>query len=730
MHFLKGQSTQYKMSDVSTQIVKVILSTADRTNQNDDTSDCRFQIEPVQNVQSFCIRRALLPLSSYTFSADDADSKIVITDTGRYPNGIYDTGTSDGARYVSIFAKPTGLIFDPSKTFNQQTKDVSTKIAWCFLDAGDSISVGFFKSGNYMKYLAHTNQTGDTAYYSYAQITQFINTALISSAQGGGWGSFVTIKCSAFGDAPQPSDARQFVDFQAQAVPGRIYWYADWTRTPDDPAWLGTTQIDIWLTRPTATYDSIIAQFTNTSTSSTNYVTPQTMIVNLSNPTLYGIQNWNIVTVTFNVNQLYTIAQIISTWNADSQNVDILGIQRTQDALDPTGLPLNRIYLYNNIGVHVPDYYKVAMKWLVPNVVVGWTGYEGYKPFFNTLGSFNPDHLLIGGETYNLTPDIIVKTFAIPNLGASITAQDDFAREVNTLISPYGIQFFNSIDYQNINQLSQNGWTGNDLTDLDVDKKLCYGFRFDPTQTTYDLGGLVLGTSQLADSTQYVPQYWLVRHAAFASTTDLNSYAVNNLFYLHSKPSYQYITFPLNTVVNTANIQTALNGITAPLTATVQTQSNTILFVNGGLGNYRITANKRLGVYDDSQPDSVFIITPSETRNTTHPIDLSCDNSVLFVGLNLYHDGRTSVGIGDPKAGTVRPSRKNIVASVHNTSNVVYGGHISYTNDSDNWLPSYVRDLSEMHLSVYNSNLETANLNKQDCFIEVDLKCSSYGINR
>jgi hypothetical protein len=716
------------MSDVSTQIVKVILTTADRTNQNDDTSDCRFMIEPIQNVQSFCIRRALLPLSSYSFTTEDSDRQLVITNTGEYPNGVYDTGGIAGARYVSIFAKPTGVIFDQAKTFNQQTKDVSTKIAWCFLDAGDVLSVGFFRNGTYVKYVARTNTTGDTAYYSYATFTQYINTALQSSGQGG-WGSFVTIKCSAFGDAPQPGDARQLVNFEAQAVPGRIYWYADWTRTPDDPAWGGTTQIDIWLTRPVANYDSIIAQFTNNSTTSANFVTPQTMIVNLSNPTLFGIQNWNIVTVTFDVNQQYTIAQIISTWNADPQNTGILGIQRTQDALDPTGLPLNRIYLYNNIGVNVPDFYLVAMKWLVPNVVVGWTGYEGYKQFFNVLGSFNKDHLLIGGEQYNLTPDIIVKTFAIPNLGASVTPQADFAQEVNTLISPYGIQFYNSVDYLNINHLSENGWTGTDLANLNVDEKFCYGFRFDPSQTTYDLGGLLLSPNPLPDA-QYVPQYWLDRHAAFESTTDTNSYAVNNVYYLHSRPSTQYINFPTNTVVTTSILQTSLNTILAPLTATIQASSNTILFVNGGASTYQIRANKRLGIYDDSQPDSVFIITPSETRNTAHPIDLSCDNSVLFVGLNLYHDGRSSIGIGDPKAGKTRPSRKNIVASVHNTSNVVYGGHISYTNDADHWLPSYVRDLTEMHLSVYNSSLEQADLNKQDVFLEIDLKCNTYGINR
>jgi hypothetical protein len=101
----------------------------------------------------------------------------------------------------------------------------------------------------------------------------------------------------------------------------------------------------------------------------------------------------------------------------------------------------------------------------------------------------------------------------------------------------------------------------------------------------------------------------------------------------------------------------------------------------------------------------------------------------MAIGLNLYHDGRCSLGLPDSKnSNSVRPSRKNIVATLHNLSEKVYGGHIAYVNDSDVWLPSYVKDLSEMHLSIYNTKLELAALNKQDVFLEIDLKCSTYRV--
>ena len=728
MHFLKGQSTHNKMSDVSTQIVKVILSTTDRTNQNDDTSECKFCIEPVQNVQSFCIRRALLPLSSYTFSADDADSRLVITNNGQFPNGVYNTSAATGARFVSYFAKPTGVVFSSARTFNDDTKDVNVRMSWMYLPANSYISVGYqLASGPYIKHTILTNATAATVYYSHQTIVDAINNGI--QTQAGFGASGVVVRCSVFGEAPQPNDTAQRVVFtQARPSAGTAYFYCDWKKPAGDPSWFGMQGFSIWLTKVGTAYDSTIGGFSILSDLTTNRISPQTLATLPGTALADGIQNTEMRTVTFLTTQAYTPAQIISTFNADPAMSGILGINLTQLAVDPAGMQTNRFFLYNNFGVGIPDYFKVGTKFFLPNKTLGYVEDNGYKLWLNTMGPFNPVHVLIAGAPPNLTPDIVVRSIAIPTTG-DVMDQASFVAAVNLLTNPDGIQMENDVNYYNINQNSTSAWSGADLASLDPSNRYVYGWRFVIGQTRFDLGGVLLSNTQLTDLT-YVPSYWVDRHAQMNPTTDTNTWMVNNFAYTHSKPSTQYITFPLNTVVNTANIQTALNGITAPLTATVQTQSNTILFVNGGLGNYSITANKRLGVYDDSEADSDFVITPSESRNTTHPIDLSCDNSVLFVGLNLYHDGRTSVGIGDPKAGTVRPSRKNIVASVHNTSNVVYGGHISYTNDSDNWLPSYVRDLSEMHLSVYNSSLETANLNKQDCFIEVDLKCSSYGINR
>lgn len=710
------------MTDVKEHIVKVILCTNDRCNQNDDTSDCRFVIEPVQNVESFCLRRALVPLSSYSFSPTDSDSALRIQNEGQYPYPFFQAGseTTEGARYCNYFLIPNG-ISNPTQTFNDATKYVTVKMSWCYLEAGDTLSVGYMpSSGVYTKHIVLTNTTGSTVYHTHQEILDVLNYGFQTSAGFGA--SNVEVKSSVYGSAPQTGDIIQNVSFAGQPiVNGTPYFYCDFRKNPTDASWGGVTQLDVWLTRPSESYDSPIASFPNTGT---NVLYISNFILSTGS---IRIQAFDTRTVTFNVNQTYTIAQIISTFNSHPLMSGILGIQLTQDAPDPTGMPVDRIYLYNNFGVTIPDRYLKSVKWLYGNDTLGWETNNNYKLWLTTMGSFNPANVLIGTQKYNLTPDIVVKSVRL--FGNGITDESTFITLVtNQVLTAVQITMGASIDYWNINQLGQNGWTGADLITLDPDNKLCYGFRFNIGQTTWQLGGVLLSNQELPMA-GYDAQYWLDQHATFAPTTDTNSWAVNNRYYFHSNPSDQFIQLPVNTVVTLANIQTALNLITAPLVATIVPASNTITFVNGGQGTYRIRANKTLGIYDDSVGDQAFEIKPGETRSTTHPIDLSCNNSFMAIGLNLYHDGRCSLGLNDSKTGvTPRPSRKNIVATLQNLGSQVYGGHIAYLNDSDTWLPSYVKDLSEMHLTVYNDKLETALLNKQDVYLEIDLKCRVYRV--
>jgi len=715
------------MTDVKEHIVKVVLCTNDRTNQSDDTSDCRFTIEGVQNVESFCLRRALVPLSSYSFSPVDPDSNLIITNEGQYPNGVYDTSSS-GAKYVNYFGKPTGVVFNANKTFNDATKDVTVRMAWMFLPANSNLSIGYQLAGGvpYIRHTVLTNSTSGTVYYSFQQILDALNYGIQTMAGFGASG--VVVKCSVFGEAPQAGDATQRVQF-TQALPsaGTPYFYCDWRKPAGDVSWFGMQGFSVWLQKPGTAYDSTIGGFSLTSDLIINRISPQTLTRLPGTPLVDGILDREDRTVSFLTTQAYTTAQIISTFNADPAMDNILGINLTQLAIDPTGMPNNRFYLYNNFGASIPERFLKASKYVFDNETLGFVRDNGYKIWLTTMGSFNPANVIIAVNQPNLSPDIILRSIPIPSTG-NVMDQLSFQTLVNSLINPDGFEMFNDIDYLNINQGGSSSWTGADLASLDALNRYVYGWRFIRTQTRFDLGGVVLSNTPLTDLI-YVPSFWLNKHAQMQPTQDTNTYAVNNLFYLHSRPSYQSIQMPLNTVATLAGIQTALNNISAPLVATIQTASDTILFTNSGLGTYRIKPNKTLGVYDDSQSDQYFEITPNESRNTSFAIDLSCDNSFMAIGLNLYHDGRCSLGLPDSKnSNSVRPSRKNIVATLHNLSEKVYGGHIAYVNDSDVWLPSYVKDLSEMHLSVYNTKLELAALNKQDVFLEIDLKCSTYRV--
>ena len=711
------------MTDVKEHIVKVVLCTNDRCNQNDDTSDCRFVIEPVQNVESFCLRRALLPLSSYSFSPTDQDATLRIQNEGAYPYPYFQAGTptTDGAKYCNYFLIPTGVT-NPTQTFTNASKDVSVKVSWCYLENGDTLSIGYMTAlGVYVKHIVRSNTTGSIAYYTHQQIIDSLNYGLQVDAGYGA--SNVVVKSSAYGGAPpQAGDTIQNPQLAGQTrITGTPYFYCDFRKGPSDASWNGVSQFDIWLNRPSQTYESIIGVFVNTGT---NAVWTSNLILS----TTIRVQSFETLTVSFDVAQTYTIAQIISTFNADPVMTGILGIQLTQNATDPTGLPLDRIYLYNNFGVTIPDRFKSGVKWLWGNDTLGWEYNNVYQQWNNTMGPFNPANILIGTKPYSLTPNVIVRSVQLG--GSGITDESTFITLVKMQALPSSLQvdMQGSIDYYNINQGSENPWTGADLVTLDPSSKLCYGFRFTPGQTTYQLGGVLLSNTELPTAS-YDAQYWLDRHATFEPTTDTNTWAVNNQYYFHSNPSDQFISLPVNTIVTLTTIQTALNLIDPPLVATIVPASNTITFVNSGQGTYRIRANKTLGIYDDRVGDQAFEIKPTDTRTTLHPIDLSCNNSFMAIGLNLYHDGRCSLGLNDAKSGSVqRPSRKNIVATVHNLGSQVYGGHMAYVNDSDAWLPSYVKDLSEMHLTVYNDKLETALLNKQDVYLEVDLKCRVYRV--
>jgi len=713
------------MTDVREQIVKVVLCTNDRCNQNDDTSDCRFVIEPVQNVESFCVRRALIPLSSYSFSPNDPDSVLRIESEGQYPYGFFQAGTptTDGAKYCNYFLIPAG-VSNPTRTFNDQSKDVSIRMSWCYLDAGDVLSVGYMpSSGVYTKHVVLSNTTGSTVYHTHQEILNALNYGFQTSAGFGG--SNVAIKSSAYGGAaPQAGDAYSPITFGGQVrIQGVPYFYADFRKKPTDASWGGVSQLDVWLNRPSATFDSVIGQFVN---SGTNVLTTSNfMIVNSTSTP--GIQSFDTLTVSFNTTLTYTLSQVIQDFNSNPAISGILGIQLTQNAPDPTGLVPDHIYAFNDFGVTVPDRFLKSVKWLAPNDTLGWEDGYNFKQWLVTMGSFNINNENVGLYKYNLTPDILVRSI---RLNASGTTDESTFLSIlrNQVLNELHIDVEGSLSYFNVNLLGQNAFSPGDVISYDFDHRLTYGFRFSLGQTSWDLGGVILANEELP-SPGYDAQYWLDQHAVFAPTVGTNTWAVTNHYYFHSRPSRQIIQLPLNTIVTLATIQAALNNIDSPLVAQVITASNTITFANGGPSTFRILPNKTLGIYDDGANDQAFEVDPNETRSTTHPIDLSCDNSMCAVGLNLFHDGRCSLGLNDSKTGAYqRPSRKNIVATVHNLGSQVYGGHISYVNDSDTWLPSYVKDLSEMHLTIYNSKLEVASLNKQDCYIEIDLKCRAYRV--
>jgi hypothetical protein len=264
-----------------------------------------------------------------------------------------------------------------------------------------------------------------------------------------------------------------------------------------------------------------------------------------------------------------------------------------------------------------------------------------------------------------------------------------------------------------------------DVGPWDVLNKRVYGFRFRPS-TNYDWGGVKFATNPIAPF-DYTPfSYWENDNAAFVphGGGPDNSWCLNQRGYFQSN-TYPptTITFPTDVSLTIANLQSAVSLINMPgLTITINTTKNVFEFVNTSLNYYRIEPNQRLGLFDKLTATQEFFIDASTQRSSDFPIDIAPKNTVLSIGLSLYHDGRTAISY--PKSvdkTAVRPLRRNVVATVYNSTQVNYGQYIVYADESNTWLPCQSKDISHIRVQIYNDQMGLIDLHGKELFLEIDV---------
>jgi len=711
--------------DSSQMISKVILCSHDRLDQNSDTGDCKFQIETINNVESFKLTRAIVPLSTYTFAEGEADSKLTIVNAGEYPNGKFIL-----ARYVNVLAVPAGTVFDPDSTFPSAGSGdtnalVRVQLASYRLLPDQRLTLEWdSRAGIQTSTIIH-NTTQSNEYIKMSALRGYLQDA-INAAMYSTYGTpyvYVNVRSSLDGlPGTQSGDVGQFLLVGTPPVDGQAYFYTNWNSNVQDPLLSATPGFRIKMANGTDPGVEIGSFYNG------NSITQDGRQTVVATP-LYPIIETNWRTHAMPSSVVLTRPEIITELNASPVFNGSFTWSLSENLQDPTWYqPAGRLVLSKVIGGAQPPWYDACYMYVLPNDILGFTGKE--LPTQGNTAVATPVK-----QWFHVATNRINLAFGITQLSIPITDADEntIYETVRGAISTLNMEFAVKVRYSDVVQANINTMPGSILNATGAlgGRNYMYATRFKlAASPPFTYGGLTIDNDPI-DVNTYSPQYWTSKFAAFQAPTAQsppNAWCVGIDYYLHSIETTQVINFPTDTQMTLAQLQTYLSLITVSqiyggLTASINTDSNTITVNSSSVSLYRIEPNHKLGFYDTTASGSDFLIQPLTARSTVHPIDLSSSNNCVHIGLNLYHNGRSSIGLPNSRDNfATRPIRRNIVATVHNIGSNMYGQHISYQNDSDVWLPAYVNDLHEMHVNLYGDRLAQLNLNKADFHLEIDVK--------
>lgn len=191
-----------------------------------------------------------------------------------------------------------------------------------------------------------------------------------------------------------------------------------------------------------------------------------------------------------------------------------------------------------------------------------------------------------------------------------------------------------------------------------------------------------------------------------------------------ANPTIYTVNFKTNVIYTIDTLLTDIQTMTTLIPALAFSIVNDKLQVgNSGAVPYVLYNNERLGIYNPAG----YVVIPEETSMivSNELIDISSLNDVIYIGCNIYQDSSNSCNryrnlTSSPNES--RPIRNNLICSIWNNADIQFGKYISYTNDSDTWLRSNVKDLKGLHVYVYDSEFNIIDLNKKAVHLEIDFR--------
>jgi hypothetical protein len=694
---------------------RITLNSHDRTNFNDKTSDFTVNIEQISNARCFALRRSLLPLSSYTFEQGDPDSKLVVHNLGIAPNGRFTLGGDQ--MYVNGFVVPDIAGVDATSTFPTGAATSIQQISFCYmkLSTGQRLELRMADNTGATQRITipalNASTTGDL-FYSHKEFIGHVNQAIayrMGLYYGVQYSNYAQLQVSTYRGYPNETQNKvenytlnKYID--ANDVPFSYMYYGYYF----NDALFKTQRIELWLMFTPADQEGVrVAQFENQNAAGNPKLVSNAI-------QMQYLSTKQTLTRTLPANNLFRdldIEFLLTNLWTDYATFTFQAFTTVAEYL-PHRLTMRK----NNFTDPV---FGKALAVFLPNPKLGITQITFTEEYPDGTPS-----VALAQTSVNLYPGVVYFSLPVGNPSVPTTAES-MRLAVNSAIAKYELEFATNLFYDDVVKINVNTLPAGTVSSWDVVNKRLYGFRLIPS-STHDLAGVVFSTNPM-DVKEPTPfTYWKNLYAAFLphGNGPDNSWCVNQNGYYQSRdlPPITY-SFPTDTSLTIANLQTVLSTITGGLVATINVSKNTVLFTNATANYFRIEANQRLGIYDVLTPNEDFYIDAyTSGRDTTIPIDISPRNTVLSIGLSLYHDGRTAISYpAGVDKNVPRPLRRNVVATVYNSTQVNYGQYIVYTDQSNTWLPCQDKNISHIRVQIYNDQMGLIDLHNKDLFIELDV---------
>lgn len=718
------------MENEKKQLKKLVFSSHDRQNLNDDSSSFDIQFDQISDVSQFILRKAYIPLSTSTFQESDDDRNWEISSV-QGPIKFKNTSAIPIYMNFAYYTRPLNVsagygAFSPQEILRPRLDGLYKSFASVPNTAG-SVAFRIFNAisdannASYLQTWAPNNQI------TYGLLAQQLS---IFCSQQTSLEGFILQDLKFKDNWVNPNETN--TECQNQFGSQTVFSHPD---ANDDP---GRDVIYFYNTHATSAQNfNINIGFYEYNISNGKYdisvdrasITVNMNAISVRNPSgnyVYGIRapnqfcNYATSYVGF-FNTIYTNQSLIDHLNANMQSQfgitwskvqtgDIVGLDKIVMSSTP-GTGYRRIdTLFNIFAFHRLGYgYTSFSPSVLRNGPIGpWEDLNVPQPLQNMNIYYEikcsqitimppgaPQPLPLGGistGTHLLSDLVQQENFALPGYGNILgNIKLEVVKDTNAVNPGYYSLKMSSPD-SSCKRLA-----------LRIDDKNRQIFV--PTEGEYYFqlaAGVPSSSSTVASGLIFQPYFTppMVQQTIFEK----------NIWFPNPLPDLITVSFDTTTYYTEASLLSTIqvvSTLTPALTFSIINHKLSIQNSSESKG-YSFEANDRLGIPID------IIVPPLSSKIMTHDLDLSSLNDVVYVGLSLYSDGSNGVNKNIRLTGTPgqpRPQRKNIVASIVNTNDTNYGKYLVFDNQTEDWMKCDRSDFSNVHVDVFDSEYNLLNLN-------------------